>query len=131
MGIKLVSAVSAIAYDYLVETYDLNDGSGLASLEMLIGLVAFIFGQAKFNGVAKAPSEQSLKQSFLGFIKLEMTIYLGLLLSVFVVWQLVQNHAAVGALLGTTSVVALTGVIWFCLQKTGKVERPQMFEPSV
>lgn len=127
MGINLGSAVSAIACGYLGETYGWNYGFGLAGVGMLFGLIGFILGQKKLNGVAEAPSESRLKQSFVGFIKLEMAIYIGLFLSVFIVWQLVQNHAAVGTLLGSTSVITITAVIWFCLQKAGKVERQQMF----
>lgn len=127
MGINIGSAVSALACGYLGETYGWNYGFGLAGIGMLLGLIGFVFGQSKLNGVAEAPYPNRLTQSFMGIIRLEYAIYLGLFLSVFIIWQLVQNHAAVGTLLGGTSVITLIGVIWFCLQKAGKVERQQMF----
>ncbi len=127
MGINIGSAVSAIACGYLGETYGWNYGFGLAGIGMLLGLIGFIFGQSKLQGVAESPNPARLAKTFLGVIRFEYALYLGLFLSVFIVWQLVQSHAAVGALLGGTSVITLTGVIWFCLQKAGKVAREQMF----
>jgi len=127
MGINIGSAVSAIACGYLGETYGWSYGFGLAGIGMLLGLIGFIFGQSKLEGVAEAPQPAKLRQPFWGRLSLEHSIYLGLFATVFVIWQLVQNHAAVGALLSATSVIALVAVIWFCLQKSGKVEREQMF----
>ncbi|TQV86658.1 peptide MFS transporter [Aliikangiella coralliicola] len=127
MGINIGSALASIGCGYLGQTYGWNYGFGLAGVGMLIGLVGFAFGQPKLNGVAESPQPQKLKQSLFGRLCLEHAIYLGLFASVFVVWQLVQNHAAVGALLGSTAILALIVVIWFCLQKSGKVEREQMF----
>ena len=127
MGINIGSAVSAIACGYLGQTYGWNYGFGLAGVGMLFGLIGFIFGQSKLNGVAESPAPELLEQSFIGFITKEAMIYIGLFLSVFLIWQLVQNHSAVGALLGGTSAITLIAVIWFCLQKAGTVEREQMF----
>lgn len=127
MGINIGSAVSAIACGYLGQTYGWSYGFGLAGIGMLFGLIGFVFGQSKFNGVADAPHPEKLHEYFLGRLCKEHAIYIGLFLSVFVVWQLIQSHSAVGVLLSGTSVIALVAVIWFCLQKAGKVEREQMF----
>lgn len=127
MGINIGSAVSAIACGYLGQTYGWNYGFGLAGIGMFIGLISFIFGQSKLEGVAESSFPDKLNHRLAGFLKLEFAIYAGLFASVFIIWQLVQNHAAVGTLLSGTSVIALVGVIWFCLQHAGKVEREQMF----
>ena len=127
MGINIGSAVSAIACGYLGQTYGWSYGFGLAGVGMLMGLIGFIFGQAKLNGVAEPTQPERLQQTLLGRLKLEYAIYLGLFATVFVIWQLIQNHTAVGTLLSGTSIIAIVGVIWYCLQHAGKVEREQMF----
>ena len=127
MGINIGSAVSALACGYLGQTYGWKYGFGLAGVGMLLGLIGFVIGQAKLEGVAESPVPNQLNRKLLGNLSLESTIYFGLAVAVFIVWQLVQSHSAVGILLSSTSIIALIAVIWFCLQNSGKVEREQMF----
>jgi len=60
-------------------------------------------------------------------LNIERAIYLGSLIMVAVVWQLVQLTDTVGALLDGISLLVLAGLAWFLIARCNRVERERMF----
>jgi len=67
-----------------------------------------------------------LKQSVLGPLNREWAIYLGSLLGVGVIWQLMQHTWTVAGAMHIMSVVLVGWFIWFLKVKCNRVERHQM-----
>ncbi|MEO0436227.1 MAG: peptide MFS transporter [Pseudomonadota bacterium] len=127
MGINLGSFTATLLCGYLGETYGWGYGFGAAGLGMLIGLATFLYGQRHLKGLAEPPQEADLKTPVVLGLNRERTIYLGALLGVVVLWQLLQVHAFVGVALNVMAVVSLVGVSWFMLTQCDKLERDRMF----
>ncbi len=126
MGINLGSFAATLLCGYLGETYGWSYGFGAAGIGMLIGLVTFLRGQRHLHGHAEPHDLELLKQkSPLGLSK-EFTIYLGGFAAVFVAWQMLQFHGAVGIALNTLALVVLLGLGWFIAFKCDPVERSRM-----
>ncbi|MGB0176964.1 MAG: MFS transporter, partial [Owenweeksia sp.] len=99
MGINLGSAIATIVCSWLGEAYGWSYGFGAAGIGMALGLVVFIGGRKYLLGKAESKNPELLrKKSFLGLSN-EVMIYTLSVLSVFLVWQMVQRHSVVEALL--------------------------------
>ena len=126
MGINIGSFVATLLCGYLGETLGWSYGFGAAGIGMLFGLLTFTYGQKYLQGLAEPPEGVDLKaRSPLGLSR-ELTIYLGALLSVVVVWQMLQFHAVVGLLLNSLSLLVLAGLTWFIATQCNAVERNRM-----
>jgi POT family proton-dependent oligopeptide transporter len=126
MGINIGAFAATLLCGYLGETYGWRYGFGVAGVGMVIGLVTFLAGQKHLQGLAETHDKALLKQkSPLGISK-ELTIYLCGLLSVGVVWKMLQFHGAVGVTLNILSVAVLLGLGWFITVKCNPVERSRM-----
>ncbi len=127
MGINIGSFTATLLCGYLGETYGWAYGFGAAGIGMLFGLATFLHGQKHLHGHAEPHDPELLKQPGLGPLNKEITIYLGALVAVFAVWQMLQYHAVVEATLNTLALVVLAGLAWFLTQRCNKVERERMF----
>ena len=127
MGINLGSFAAALLCGYLGERFGWAYGFGAAGIGMLVGLVTFVRGQRHLHGHAEPRNPELLKESGLGPLSKEWTIYLGAVVGVFAVWQMLQFHAVVEATLNTLALAVLLGLAWFLTQRCNKVERERMF----
>lgn len=126
MGINIGAFSATLLCGYLGETYGWRYGFGAAGIGMVIGLITFLRGQKHLRGLAEPRDVQRLgERSPLG-ISLERTIYLGALAGVFIIWQMLQFHAAVGILLNLLSLAVLAALVWFLTVKCNAVERSRM-----
>lgn len=131
MGINLGSFLATILCGYLGEKYGWKYGFGLAGIGMIIGLFVFIWGQKYLYGHADPANPAVLKEPVLGgLLNKERAIYIGAILSLLAIWQLVQSHTWVQWSLVGTSLVFLAWLVWFLMRITA-VERHRMIVLTV
>jgi len=127
MGINIGAFTATLLCGWLGEVYGWSWGFGAAGIGMLLGLMLFQRGQKYLLGHGEPAEPEKLSQSLgvLG-LSIERAIYLGTLLMVAVVWQLVQLTDTVGTLLHVLSLTVLAGLGWFLFFRCDKVERERM-----
>ncbi len=126
MGINLGSALATALCGYVGETYGWEYGFGLAGIGMLLGLSTFLIFKKHLMGYAEPPDQQKLNEKTILLLPREWAIYAGGAASVFIIWQLVQYHAVVGALLVITSLTLIGLLGYFILSQCTKDERGRM-----
>jgi proton-dependent oligopeptide transporter, POT family len=126
MGINIGAFVATLLCGYLGETWGWRYGFGVAGIGMLIGLVIFLYGQRHLQGLAEPHDPALLKQFILPWINRELLIYLGSLLSLLGIWQLVQASHMVGLSLNGLALFVALGLLWFILTRCSPVERGRM-----
>ena len=92
---------------------------------MLIGLVTFVRGQVHLAD-AGLPPDPELLASRIGGLSREVLIYVGGVLAVLVVWQLIQRTGDLGLVLSAFGLGVVSWVIWYSLSKCSPVERDRM-----
>lgn len=127
MGINLGAFTATLLCGWLGEVYGWSYGFGAAGVGMLLGLMLFLWGQPYLEGHGEAPSVEALHRNVLGPITVEFAIYALGILSVAVVWQLIQFTAVVGTVLNVVSVSVLALLAWFLFTRCDKIERERMF----
>jgi len=131
MGINLGSAMATIICSWLGETYGWSYGFGAAGIGMLFGLLTFTYGRKYFYGKAEPKNPEILKKkTFIG-LNTELTIYVLAILGIFAVWQMVQSHSVVEALLMIAGAASLVYIIWYAFTKAGKVYRDRLFALTI
>ena len=126
-GINLGSFWAAILCGYLGVRYGWSWGFGLAALGMLAGLIVFVLGRRLLQGEGEPPDPARLKQPVLGPLTREQLIYIGSLLSVFVISLFMQRNELVGWALLAGSVAVLVYVGYVMVTRYSSVERQRMF----
>ena len=131
MGINIGAFIATLLCGYLGETLGWRYGFGAAGIGMLIGLVIFLFGQRYLHNHAEPSDLAKLKEPIsprLGglYLNRECLIYIGGLISVVGIWQLVQATHWVEWSLNGLSIVVATGILWFILTRCNTVERGRM-----
>jgi POT family proton-dependent oligopeptide transporter len=137
-GINAGAWLAPLLCAYLGETYGWQYGFGLAGIGMIAGLIVFIKGQKYLQGHGEVPYPEKLTKKTLG-ISMQQWIYVGTFVGLFLVWGLMQTHSIslqivnwlpsttpVVWFLHTTSLIVLTGIIWFMAKYCNKQERQQM-----
>lgn len=131
MGINLGSAMATIICSWLGETYGWSWGFGAAGIGMVLGLLTFIYGSKYFYGRAEPKEPALLKAKVLGgLMNVETFIYTSAVLSVLVVWQIIQRHAMVEGLLVSASIGALAFIVWF-LVRSERVVRDRLIALTI
>jgi len=125
-GINVGALFASLIVGYLGETFGWKYGFGAAGIGMLLGLTVFLTGQKYLHGHAEPKKPELLKETVLGPLNREWAIYLGSLLGVVVIWQLMQHTWAVSGVMHIMSAVLVTWFIWFLTKKCNQVERQQM-----
>lgn len=125
MGINIGAFMATLLCGWLGEVYGWSYGFGAAGIGMLVGLATFLKGQHLLRGHGEAKNPERLKQR-IGPLSLEQALYLGSLLSVAVIWQLIQFTAVVGTLLNILSMIVVSGLLWYLTTQCNKVERERM-----
>ena len=126
MGINLGSFFGAIICAFLLQYYGFSYGFGAAGIGMLFGLVVFLRGQHEFGEIGKPKHPELLKQTVFPFVSREIAIYLLTLLGVLVFWQLMQNRAVVGGILGSSLVLMTFVVVTYAFSKCEPQDRNRM-----
>ena len=126
MGINLGSFLGAIACGFLLQFKGFGWGFGAAGIGMLFGLLVFIRGKHLFGDAGKPKRPELLKQVVLPGINREIAIYILTLLGVVMCWQLMQNRAVVGGLLGTSLVFMTLVVVMYGFLKCEPHDRNRM-----
>jgi POT family proton-dependent oligopeptide transporter len=97
MGINVGAALSSLIVAYIGENYGWGYGFALAGVMMAGGLVQFIWGQKHLMGQAEPPHPTALSEPVFGMPR-EWLIYLSGLITVVVVWQILQTKINFGPL---------------------------------
>jgi len=125
MGINIGAFIATLLCAYLGETFGWRYGFGVAGVGMLFGLITFIRGQKHLLGAGEPPNVAYLKRRILG-ISREALIYIAGLLSVIVIWQLIQRAGDLGFVLSGFGLVVIAWITWFSLSKCNAIERDRM-----
>ena len=125
-GINVGALFASLICGYLGETFGWKYGFGAAGIGMLLGLTVFLTGQKYLHGHAEPRRPELLKENVLGPLNREWAIYLGALLGVGVIWQLMQNTWTVSGAMHIMSAVLVAWFTWFVIVKCSRIERQQM-----
>ena len=125
-GINVGALFASLICGYLGETFGWKYGFGAAGFGMLLGLTVFLTGQKYLHGHADPKKPELLKERVLGPLNREWAIYLGSLLGVGVIWQLMQNTWTVSGAMHIMSAVLVAWFVWFLVKQCNRVERQQM-----
>jgi len=125
-GINVGALFASLICGYLGETFGWKYGFGAAGIGMLLGLTVFLTGQKYLHGHADPKKPELLTERVLGPLNREWAIYLGSLLGVGVIWQLMQNTWTVSGAMHIMSAILVAWFIWFVTKQCSKVERQQM-----
>lgn len=118
MGINLGSFAATILCGWLGENYGWRYGFGAAGVGMLFGLATFLYGQRYLAGHAEPSNPAILKEKALGFLNKEWAVYLGGILSLGVMWILVQHEPVVHVAQNSMLIVAIVGLILYSMMQT-------------
>jgi POT family proton-dependent oligopeptide transporter len=125
-GINVGALFASLICGYLGETFGWKYGFGAAGIGMLLGLTVFLTGQKYLHGHAEPKKPELLKQRVLGPLNREWAIYLGSLLGIGVIWQLMQHTWTVSAAMHIMSTILVSWFVWFIIKQCNRVERQQM-----
>ncbi|QGX38835.1 peptide MFS transporter [Permianibacter aggregans] len=125
-GINLGALFASLICAYLGETFGWSYGFGAAGIGMLAGLVVFISGQKHLQGHAEPNNPALLREKVLGLLSREHAIYLGSLIGVAVIWQLIQNTWTVHGVMHFVAAIFVIWFVWFLANRCTKVQREQM-----
>ncbi|SDD39371.1 peptide MFS transporter [Aquimonas voraii] len=92
MGINVGAALSSIVVAWIGETIGWGYGFALAGVMMGVGLVQFVLGQKHLLGRAEPADPAFLRAPALAGLSREWLIYLAGLVTVVVVWQVLQTR---------------------------------------
>jgi POT family proton-dependent oligopeptide transporter len=115
MGINIGSFVATLLCGWLGETYGWRYGFGAAGIGMIIGLITFLYGQKHLLGHAEPSAPERLKESFLGPINVEWSIYILSLPFLAVFWLLVQHEPVVLLTQNVFLIIAIVGLILYSM----------------
>jgi POT family proton-dependent oligopeptide transporter len=125
MGINIGSFFATILCGWLGERYGWRYGFGAAGIGMVLGLITFTWGQKFLHGKAEPAEPAKLKEKVFG-IQREWLIYLGAIVSLLLVWRLVQFNWLVHDILVGLSIVVLLGLAYFLAVHCTPEERHRM-----
>lgn len=126
MGINLGSFLGAIICGFLLQYGGFNWGFGAAGVGMLFGLAVFLKGHHLFGDAGKPKRPEILKEKVFAGINREHMIYILTLVGVLVCWQLMQQRALVGGLLGATLVAMTFVAVFYAFTKCEPMDRNRM-----
>ena len=125
MGINVGATLGTLVAGYLGEVYGWSYGFGAAGVGMLLGLIAFTIGRPLLLGQGEPPAPERLRTPVAG-IRLEWLLYLVGVLSVVLVWVLIQFQNVIGGLLFVSGVLLL-GYVLIAAFRLDRHARDRMF----
>lgn len=111
-GINLGAFWAAVLCGLLGETWGWGWGFGLAGLGMLAGLIVFVRGKPLLEGKGEPPAPERLRARIFGLVSRETLIYSLSILSLPLIWFLVQRNSLVGSSLLIASLAVIGYVVW-------------------
>jgi POT family proton-dependent oligopeptide transporter len=125
IGINLGAFIGTLVAGYLGETYGWSYGFGAAGVGMLLGLIVFVWGKPSLLGKGESPDPARLDRPVAG-MKFEWVLYLVSVLSIGVIWLMIQYQDLIGTLMGISALI-LIGYILFVAARLTKEERHRIF----
>lgn len=126
MGINLGAFLGAIICGTLGEVYGWSYGFGAAAVGMIVGIIVFVIGKPSLQGKGE-PHDPALLARKIGPVSVEWLIYVLSLLSLVIVWFLLQNQDVVGWLLLVTGAVVIGYLLYDSATKMDKIDRDRLF----
>jgi len=129
MGINIGAASASLLCGWLASAYGWAYGFGAAGIGMLIGLIVFSLGQDWLEGHGDPSDPAVLKQAAsasLGLLNVENTISVYSVLSVFVIWMVLQQPNGVGFMLPAVAALFLAWFVWLLATQCDSEERGKM-----
>ncbi|MEH3106127.1 MAG: peptide MFS transporter [Sphingomonas fennica] len=126
MGINLGAFSGAILCGLLGEAVGWGWGFGAAGVGMVAGLIVFVVFRAELMGRAEPPAPAHLAARVAGLSR-EAWIYVAAIVGVIAAWQLIQNVALVGTLLGAFGAGLVAYILWTAVRHLPPVERDRIF----
>ena len=130
MGINLGALLATIICVYLGEEYGWGYGFGAAGIGMVLGLIVFIMGRPYLEGHGEPQSLEVIRKKKYG-ISLEHWIYILSTLGTFVVWQMIQSHTVVQAILMVAGAASLVYIIFYSIKYLDKVARDRLIALTI
>lgn len=127
VGINLGAAFGALLAGYLGETYGWKYGFGLAGIGMLAGLVVFVWGKPLLQGAGESPNPALLKEKVVAGLSREKLIYLGTIVAILVIWQLVRSQGTVNLLLLAAMGIVYSYIVFRSVMQLQPHERNRIF----
>ncbi|HLT32126.1 MAG TPA: peptide MFS transporter [Myxococcaceae bacterium] len=127
MGINLGAMLGSLIAGYLGQTYGWAWGFGAAGVGMLLGLVVFVLGRPTLMGRGESTAPEALTKPVFAGVTFEWTLYGVSLLSVGLVWWLLQHQALVGYLLGIAGGLLVLYVLVVAVTKLEREARNRIF----
>jgi POT family proton-dependent oligopeptide transporter len=116
MGINVGAFLATLVCGWLGETFGWRYGFGAAGIGMLFGLVLFTAGQPWLNGRAEPSNPAVLKERLLGgLMSKELAIYACAILSLALVWLVVQHEPIVHLTQNSLLIVSVVGLILYAM----------------
>lgn len=130
MGINIGALLATIICVYLGEVYGWGYGFGAAGIGMFLGLLIFIFGKPYLEGKGEPVNPELIQKRKYG-IKIEHWIYILSILGTFVVWQMVQSHSVVQAILMFAGAASLAYIIYYSVRFLDKIARERLLALTI
>lgn len=130
MGINVGALLATIICVYLGEEYGWGYGFGAAGIGMFLGLIIFIFGKPYLENKGEPVNPEIIQTKKYG-LKVEYWIYILSALGTFVVWQMVQSHSIVQAILMIAGAASLTYIIYYSIKFLDKVARDRLLALTI
>ena len=130
MGINLGSFLATLICVWLGEKYGWSYGFAAAGIGMLFGLLTFISGRELLMGKGESNVPEFLAKLTFG-IKNEWLIYAGSVLSILLVWQMVQRHSIVQNALIVSGAVSFIYILYYAITQLEKVARERLLALTI
>ena len=130
MGINIGSALATLICGWLGESYGWSYGFGAAGIGMIFGLITFIRGKKHLLGKGEPSDPKKLAKRTLG-ISTEWWIYILSILSLTVIWQMVQRHTVVEWTLVVSGIAALAVITYIVVMSKDKVVRERLIALTI
>ena len=130
MGINLGSFLATLVCVWLGEIYGWSYGFGAAGIGMLIGLLTFVSGKKLLLGKGESNLPEFLEKKTFG-IKNEWLIYGGSVLSITIVWQMVQSHSVVQNLLIIAGGISFIYITYYAITQLDKIARERLIALTI
>ena len=130
MGINLGSFLATIICVWLGEAYGWSYGFAAAGVGMLLGLLTFILGKKLLMGKGESKVPEFLTNHSFG-LKNEWLIYAGSVLSITLVWQMVQRHSVVQNVLIIAGAISVIYILYFAITQLDKIARERLLALTI